>query len=110
NRETCRIDCILEKLDGTLSTDALFKRGVFGAARLLQQNCLNPPGGSLRSVAKHAHRKDTADQHSLADSANVCTSRARAPGFFARKARTSPSRLARSVGASSQQCCRSWDG
>ena len=57
NRETCRIDCILEKIDGTLSTVTncnaiavfagqslcnLFERGAFDTARSFNRTALIP--------------------------------------------------------------------
>ena len=82
----------------------------FRRCSFLQQNCLDRAGGSLRSVAKRLHKKDKAGWNLPVGNANVCTSRAMEPGFFAHKAQRSPSMLARSVDASSRQCCRSSSG
>src|SRR4029453_11636558 len=108
--------CILEKLDGTLSTaidcDAM---AVLAAAKslhfiqtrrfrhcsFLQQNCLDPAGGSLRSAAKSLRKKDRAGWNLPVRIANVCTSRAMGPGFFAHEAQTSPSMLERPFDGSS---------
>ena len=73
----------------------------------LQQNCLDPAEGSLRSAARRVRKKDKAGRHLRAGNANVYTSIATGPGFFAHKARTNSSMLARSVDASSQRCFRS---
>src|SRR5437762_11058619 len=64
----------------------------------------------LRTDAENSHKMGKPDRRVRGDNANVCTSRARAQGFFAHKARTNSSKLARSADGSSRPYCRSLDG
>src|SRR6266403_368989 len=100
NRETCRITSILEKLDGILST--ISPLPCYG-------HCLHLVGAFPRTAGKNSRRMDKAGLALRDDSANACTSRARALDSFARKARTNSNRPARFVAASCPAWCRSCD-